>query len=1009
MAYLILALWLLLPAVAHANEVVGGVVAIAGLVIGGPIGAILLAVGSSVYGTAQQRRAEQAAKDAYNAGLKDRTITAVATDMPYRYVYGRARVGSAVVAMFTSGDKDQYKHLVCVHAAHECDAFEEIYIAGKALGPLDSSGNVTSGDYYYTTTEYYSARLFSTSTVFPYEGISGVRVTTNQWAGDGNSEVPFSFDAATKTLTISRDPSADVIYASFYCKVGHSRVNVQKHLGTPGQAVDAYLHGIVGTSVWPNTSTLTGFTYTVVTLDLNQPEFQGGIPTIEVLLRGKKLYDPRSGTRYWSYNPALVIYDYLTSEMCGVDAADIPLADVITAANVCDTLTAGASVSGSDNRYTINGSVSSDDDQAQVLERMAQAMAGGIVSTNWRMWAGNYTAPVMALDQSDIVGEISITPGLSDADVYNGIKGRYIGPVNGYVETDFTPYQNSVYVSADGGKEKWSNIDFHFTDDPQRIHNLCRIFTEDQRNGFTFKGVFSLKAWSLQIGDRVTLTSPVFGFAAKVFRVTDKQYSPGSGASLTLKEDAAEIWDLADAVVVDATPNTNLPNPFFVRPLASLTCTSGTNELLLQADGTIVSRIRAAFPASTDQAANHGVIDVEWIVAGGTVWNRMQVSGDASDAYLSPVIDRAPYTVRARLRNPSLNVSSDWVYTNHTVIGKTEPPPNIIDLTISGTVLSWTPVQALDLAGYVFRFHYGSNFDWGSAAPLHSGLITQNPFDLVTRPGGVVTIMGKAVDTTGNESRASSNIVTDLGDPYIANVVEVIDLQAQSFPGTVTGGGLVDGALLADATDSAYGTDNQSFFGQDNDPAYDLSSYAQMVYTSSEILIASALAGSVATLDIASQGADLTIEYRFAGPSSAYGPDGDSAYGADAEPFFDAPGSWIPWPGQIVVRNDAYQFRVTLGAGATHGHISALSLTIDAPDMVEDLSDLTISSAGTAIPYTSDFTAITNIQATLQAGASGAVSLEIDKTNPLTPVVKAYNASHVAVSGATADIRLKGY
>jgi hypothetical protein len=71
-------------------------------------------------------------------------------------------------------------------------------------------------------------------------------------------------------------------------------------------------------------------------LDLRQPEFQNGVPDINVLMKGRKLYDPRTGERKWSENPALVIYDYRTSEMCGVAPADIPLSHVITAANVCD-------------------------------------------------------------------------------------------------------------------------------------------------------------------------------------------------------------------------------------------------------------------------------------------------------------------------------------------------------------------------------------------------------------------------------------------------------------------------------------------------------------------------------------------------------------------------------------------------------------------------------------------------------------------------------------------------
>lgn len=345
----------------------------------------------------------------------------------------------------------------------------------------------------------------------------------------------------------------------------------------------------------------------------------------------------------------------------------------------------------------------------------------------------------------------------------------------------------------------------------------------------------------------------------------------------------------------------------------------------------------------------------------------------------------------------------------YTVLGLSVKPPNMTNLSISGAVLEWTPVMAVDLDGYIFRFHYGSNFDWGSAVPLHTGVIKSSPFDMMTRPGGVVTIMGKALDTSGNESQASANIVINLGDPPVANVVETFDFQAMGFPGELTNCTLVGGVLYADATDSAYGTDDQSFFGADNAPAYELSSYAQMVYTTGELSVNSALAGSIMTLLLASQGVDLHIEYRLAGPGSAYGPDSDSAYGADADPFYGGPGSYIPWPGQIVVVNDVYQFRVTIGAGATQGQLSELTAVIDAPDIVEDLADVPISAAGTLIPYTKNFTVIKTVSASLQVNLSGAETLETDKTVNLAPKAYAYNSAHVAVNGATADFTLKGY
>ena len=86
-----------------------------------------------------------------------------------------------------------------------------------------------------------------------------------------------------------------------------------------------------------------------------------------------------------------------------------------------------------------------------------------------------------------------------------------------------------------------------------------------------------------------------------------------------------------------------------------------------------------------------------------------------------------------------------------------------------------------------------------------------------------------------------------------------------------------------------------------------------------------------------------------------------------------------------------------------------MQLVIDAPDILETVNDLVVSSTGTTIVYTEHFTALKNIQATLQANGSSAVTVEIDKTIPLAPVVRCFNAAHTAVSGATVDLFLKGY
>jgi len=994
------------PAIAAAAAAVGGYMALA---------QIVLTIAMAVYGASQQRSAERKAaraaeqqKAEYNASLKDRTYTGVATESPYVYVYGEARVGSAIVGMFSSGDKDEFKHLVCVHAAHESEEISEVYVNGVALGPLDGNGDVTGGQFYKIET-INGAHLYTVGTfpvtIKPNYIASTVSVIARIQTPEGLYDTSYpEYTIVDNVLSLVDGAAVTDYNVTYQYTLYTSMARVKKHLGTPTDPADASLMAEVPDK-WKSTAVLRGFTYTVVRLNLTQAEFQGGMPTIEVKMKGKKLYDFRTATTAWSDNPVLATYDYLTSEMCGIDPADIPLSQYIAAANICDEVFPFGK------KYTLNGTVTGSQSQAQVLEQMAQSMAGSIVSTTWAIRAGKYSAPVMVLQQEDIVGSLGVTPGMSDMDTYNSVRGQYISPENTYVSTDYKPYQNAILLAADG-REIWSDIDLPFTDSLQRVHNLCRIFMERNRNAYTVKGDFSLKAWKLQIGDRCTLDSPYFGWDNKIFEVTDKKYTPNSTVELTLKEDAESIWDDADQVVADATPNTGLPNPFLIDKISSVTCQSGTDVLQLSQTGELISRILVTWPVPTEQSTvATGTIEVEWQRLEETTWGRISLSGDEPQVYITPVIDGGFYTVRARYVDPYFNVKSDWTYASlHQVVGKTAPPPNIVDFNISGSIITWTPVVALDLKGYIFRFQYGSNLDWNSATPLHQGIITESPYNLLTRPSGAVTIMGKAVDTSGNESLATANIFTDLGDAPIQNVVETFDLDAMSYPGVVSGGSLIAGDLLADTLDSFYGTDSQSFYTSELDSFYESSTFAQMVYTTDSITVTGALAGSLMTIVAATSGVDLVIEYRFPDSTPFYGLDGESFYGADADPFYaGVQGVWLPWPGQVVAVNDVYQFRVTLGAGTSQGIISQMSIVIDAPDIIDYVDDLLVSATGTAIPYTKVFNVIKNVQATLQSNGSGAETIEVDKTINLTPTIKAYNSSHVAVSGATSDITIRGY
>lgn len=486
--------------------------------------------------------------------------------------------------------------------------------------------------------------------------------------------------------------------------------------------------------------------------------------------------------------------------------------------------------------------------------------------------------------------------------------------------------------------------------------------------------------------------------AVKPFIVTSISRASDQTATLGLIEYNETIYNVDTDTPV-------LPTPNYTRESSvSITTPEITERLRIGYDGTVLVDLQVDFD-SVDSGQKIISYTVQEIGPDG-IW-RSLITDVSKTIVLPNVQDGVTKTLRVQA-NGIVGVLLTSEQVEYFVIGKTAKPQNVTNFSIDGTTLNWTHVTDLDLLGYIVKFHYGSNQDWGSAVSLNEGVITESPFVLVQRPSGTVTLMIKAVDTTGNESEQAAVIVTDLGDADVANIVETIDFDALGYPGDITGGSIVAGDIEADATDSFYGTDDQSFYGLDNDSFYALTSYGQLQYVTDEFFVTQALVGSIATLQYDIEGTDLIIEYRNGGPGPFYEADSDSFYGPDADPFYTA-GDWVLWPGQVSIKNDGYQFRVTVGAGATQGKIKDFALVIDAPDIEETIDDLVISATGTTIPYTKNFASINNIQATLQANLSGAETIRVDKSNPLSPVIFAYNSSSTAVSGATADIRLKGY
>lgn len=217
----------------------------------------------------------------------------------------------------------------------------------------------------------------------------------------------------------------------------------------------------------------------------------------------------------------------------------------------------------------------------------------------------------------------------------------------------------------------------------------------------------------------------------------------------------------------------------------SLILTSGTAELLLNEDGTITPRMKAAWTASPD--ARTTGYEVQYKKTSDSVWISSVDVIDEVETYISNVVSGIQHDVRIRASDAFRN-TSEWVTVSaHTVLGKTALPSDVTGFNCyqngDALVTKWDKSADADLSGFELRYlETGGSGLWDDGTVLNSVTKGTN-ITTVDIPDGDWLVMIKAIDTSGNYS-------ANYGSKSLAfsSSFDVIDSDsfAPAFAGTLT-------------------------------------------------------------------------------------------------------------------------------------------------------------------------------------------------------------------------------
>lgn len=589
------------------QAVVGGLTgAVSGFIQGGPTGALIYgALGFAGAALHKALRPEQK-----GTGY---TVNQRGAALPRQVVYGRTKVGGAIIFDDAHGTDNKYLSRIIAFADHEIDSFAEIYL----------------DDYRLT--------------------LSGDEVTSAQQIDEKGNNVG---SATTKF---------------------NGKVKIRKVLGNH----TASLNGAASwfSTNWTSDHKLLGVAHLAIRFEYADDVYDHGLPDISAIVKGKKVYDPVADSTSWTQNPALIIRDYLINEDYGLaedatvmyDGAsgdDTGLPTFRNARDLCFdflddsvAVTAGSFVIGSSYEitsvgttdftaigasantvgttfiatgegsgtgkagprlYTCNGSFTTNMTPLDILSNLLSSCAGYLWYSQgkWRLRAGKYIAPTVTLAEDDLRSTINISTRHSRRENFNSVRGTFRGRQTNFQETDYTAVTDSAFVTTDGGYEQNLDYSLAFTDTSEMCRRLATIVLERNRSQITLQADFGMTAFNLQVADIVQITNTRFGWTDKLFEVVTWGMSIEAmepRISLTLREITASTYDQVLDTDVFELDNTSLPGALGA---VAVTATAVTGELI-----------------DTENVVDKAISEAEFYQKGGTTVNTNTVVATDSMNY----------------------------------------------------------------------------------------------------------------------------------------------------------------------------------------------------------------------------------------------------------------------------------------------------------------------------------------------------------------------------------------
>jgi hypothetical protein len=538
-------------------------------------------------------------------------------------------------------------------------------------------------------------------------------------------------------------------------------VTIDRKFGTATQAASSNLTS--ANVLWTSDHKLSGLAYIAFRLEWDADQFPQGVPNISAVIRGKKVYDPRSQVMAYSQNPALCLRDYMLDSSYGLgeSSSNIDSTALNAAADLCDEQVSIAA-GGTQDRYQCNGVIDTGNQIKANIEQLLASMGGKLTYSGGKYFVdgAEYKTPTHTFTEADIISDVQTQTRQSRRGGYNGVKGIFVSEEKDYKVLDYPPQISSTYATEDGDP-LYLDMPLPLVTNNLQAQRLAKIALLKSRQQVVISMSVNLKGLQVKVGDTIQVTNDRLNYDQKVFEVIDYSLVLGEGGqlgvSLTCIETAAALYDWTTSDEEDFLSGGEL-DLYDGRTVDNVTNLTLTEIGLRGPDGGVSSAVELSWDENTNAFVE--LYKIRYNKTGTT--NYFYASTREPRIYISGLDVTSNYDFRVQAENLIGVSSTGTSLLDQQLDGDDTAPAVPTSLATTGGIrtitATWNNPDDIDLKQIEVHVVASNSTPASGATP--EAVITGEEYVYPTGQAAAVTkyFFLRAVDFSGNKSAYTSGV-----------------------------------------------------------------------------------------------------------------------------------------------------------------------------------------------------------------------------------------------------------